>query len=215
MEARRVNGIDFDGDRNMYETNELLISSYLLEGYLEALKQIPLDSYIIGVTYDKKVGGDTQIFITGTKPIPICDTRHVMRNKLYEDSGLVINNLDHLKPILSSTSTSTSTSTSNHSDWHICNIANTKFNVSDINCDEDKQKTKMKSTCIVYGNYKNIMKIFNRINKNKHKPHNKNITGIVSIPLEDVCVMTQKIQELDKKYGGNNGRTKFYHSFVH
>jgi len=157
-------------------TNEedIKISKFIPNGLIEIIKDIPKNSYVLGVCYDT----DNQICMSGKMKLnetPLLS----MKRELKEELNINTNKLVYCSRIYNNI-------------FYKLNISNTKLlKYKEKN---DSKDVNERVVCCVYGTYKNMMKYINSITLN---PDNEdNIIGVWTARKKDILTTIYNLNKI-------------------
>lgn len=184
---------------SVYSVNKgIVMSGFILNGATQAINKLRLseDSYILQVIYDKKCGGDTQLFVTGSvEKYEELDSSVTVISELVEET--------RFSPILQSDVRLISSITTGESkvDWYGCSINNMEH----IGCIQQRKTENLsyryKVSCIVYGTEIEMIKTLKSFPASPKKG-NDNITGLVAMRISEVRKIIRTISNKKIKKSG-------------
>lgn len=163
---------------------KILMSNYLL-GDMEIINQlqIPDDSYILQVVYNKEAGGDAQLFITG-RVENAEDPKESAIRELAEETRFELKNKSDMKYV---------NTYSKSVNWYTCPINSLSYvGIIDQSIKTGRPYNGRKITCVVHGEKEEMIKTMMSFQMSLEKG-NDDIAGLVCMKFSDVRNVANEI----------------------
>lgn len=176
----------------------IIMSNYLLDGASDILNKLGIsdDMYIINIIYDKKLGGDTQLFVT-------CSSQRnenslvTLQSKLQIKTGFVPKTLSDITFVGNVESNYRTTNS-----WYGCPITSLICSKKKMFSKSNSSLYNKKISCIIYGSRNEVLEALCSLSLGpclKGLPDKSPISGLVAIRVADIRNIIKAISKNSKR----------------